>query len=144
MREAVTVHLLPALIALALAWLARRYAVEPEAIAHACHATPWEGACAARSVLIQAFATQGLGWLSLAAGALALASRHPAIAARAARLRVRAAQVGLAAGAAGLVLYCFEPSAVGVLLAALAACAPRPDGAAADAAPDAARRGAAA
>lgn len=117
--------LFPAALALLLAWLARAYVVEPEAIAHACDPTPWAGACAARSLVIRSFSTGGLGWVALAAGGLALALRHPAVAglAWAARWRRFAATTGLAAGAAGLVLYCFEPSAVGALLAALAACA---------------------
>ena len=119
---------LPTLLAFAAAWAARHYVVEPEAIAHACDPAPWSGACAARSLLIRSFATQGLGWLALAAGALALVLRHPAAApsAGAGRLRDAAVLVALVAGTAGLVLYCFEPAAVGVLLGGLAACAPRP------------------
>ncbi len=104
---------LPPVVAFAIAQLVRHLVVEPPAYQHLCDPAPWAGACAVRSLLIQTFATQGLGWLALAAGVLAVTSPS-------ARLAQRAARVSLASGAAGLVLYCFEPSAVGVLLAALA------------------------
>ena len=94
----------PALLALALAMLARYAVVEPPSIAHACAPAPWDGACAARTLLIASFATQGIGWVALAAGAWASLTR-----------RAFAAQCALAAGAAGLVLYSFEPAVLGVL-----------------------------
>lgn len=96
---------LPVLLALAVATVARHAVVEPAAIAHACEPAPWSGWCAARTLLVHGFATQGIGWLSLAAGALATLRRHRAL-----------AQVATVAGAAGLVLYSFEPSALGALL----------------------------
>ena len=125
-------HALPTIVAFGLALLARYLVVEPAWIAHACDPAPWSSWCAARSVLIRSFSTQALGWLSLAAGGAAalIAWRlaQPAWASAPASAAAQAvgratdvlAQVALAAGAAGLVLYCFEPSAVGTLLGALA------------------------
>ncbi len=110
---------LPPLAAFVAAQLVRFLIVEPPAFQHACDPAPWTGWCLGRSLLIQTFATQGLGWLSLAAGIVALC------AARGSRLGLRAAQVALASGAAGLVLYCFEPATVGVLLAAVSLARPR-------------------
>lgn len=98
----------PALAGWTAGMLLRHLVVEPIDITHACDLAPWQGWCAPRSVLIRAFATQGLGWFALAAGALALWRRSR-----------RLAAVALATGAAGLVLYCVEPSAVGVLAGAL-------------------------
>ena len=98
----------PALLALTLAWLARHLVVEPAAYAHACDPSPWAGWCAARTAIIRVFVHQEIGWLALAAGMGATVWR-----------RRWMARLALAAGAAGLVLYSFEPSAVGALLGAL-------------------------
>ncbi|HMN81107.1 MAG TPA: hypothetical protein PKA20_14400 [Burkholderiaceae bacterium] len=98
----------PALAGWIVGMLLRHFVVEPTHIIHACDLAPWQGWCAPRSMLIQAFATQGLGWFALAAGVLALWRRSR-----------RLAALALTAGAAGLVLYCVEPSVVGVLAGAL-------------------------
>lgn len=98
----------PAAIALVLALLARHLVVEPAHIAHACDPEPWAGWCAARTLLIVAFSTHAIGWISLGAGIAATLTRS--------RL---AAQVALVAGSAGLVLYSFERSAFGALLGLL-------------------------
>lgn len=98
----------PALAALIVAELLRHLAVEPAAIAHACDPAPWQGWCAARSALILAFATQGIGWAALAAGLYATWRRDH-----------RWAQAALVLGSAGLVLYSFEPSVLGALLGAM-------------------------
>lgn len=92
----------------ALAYALRALAIEPAAIAHACDPAPWQGACAARSALLRSFVHQEIGWAAFAAGALATAFRLP-----------RLAGVALALGAAGLVLYSYEPAAVGALLGLL-------------------------
>jgi hypothetical protein len=91
-----------------VAWALRAFAIEPAAIAHACDPAPWQGACAARTVLLRTFVNQEIGWLAFAAGVVATALRAP-----------RAARVALALGAAGLVLYSYEPAAVGALLGLL-------------------------
>ncbi len=98
----------PALAALIVAELLRHLAVEPAAIAHACDPAPWSGWCAARSALVLSFATQGIGWAALAAGAYATWRRD-----------ARWAQAALVLGSAGLVLYSFEPSVLGALLGAM-------------------------
>jgi len=64
--------------------------------------------CAAKWILVQSFVQQRLGWLSLACGIAAFASRHR-----------RLALVGWFAGLAGLILYSFDPAAVGALLSLL-------------------------
>ncbi|HRO59594.1 MAG TPA: hypothetical protein PK177_10600 [Burkholderiaceae bacterium] len=99
----------PALVAGALALALRHFVIEPATIAHVCDPQPWQGWCAMRSTLLQLFVQQRLGWFALAAGVLAFASARP--------LPVRFA---LAVGVAGLILYSYEPSAVGTVLAALA------------------------
>jgi hypothetical protein len=91
-----------------VAWALRAFAIEPAAIAHACDPAPWQGACAARTALLRTFVHQEIGWLAFAAGAVATVLRAPP-----------AATVALAAGAAGLVLYSYEPAAVGALLGLL-------------------------
>ncbi|HYF59646.1 MAG TPA: hypothetical protein VEA81_11895 [Burkholderiaceae bacterium] len=93
---------------LAVTLALRHFAVEPEAIAHACDPAPWTGACALRTALITTFVNQEVGWLALAAGALATVLRGP-----------RLALLALACGAAGLVLYSYEPAGVGALLGLL-------------------------
>ena len=98
----------PSLVALVLALLGRHLVVEPAPIAHACDAAPWSGWCAGRTLLVYSFATQGIGWLSLVAGATATVLRSRS-----------AAQLALVTGSAGLVLYSFGLSALGALLGLL-------------------------
>lgn len=65
-------------------------------------------ACAFKTVLVQSFLDQRLGWASLIAGVLGfvLSCR-------------RLAWAGWLAGVAGLVLYSYDPAAIGALLALL-------------------------
>ena len=101
----------PALLAVVVAAFsayARRYYIEPESIAFACEAMPWQGWCAARSLLIQTFAQGGLGWAALAAAVLALATGA-----------VLPAYAAWLIGTAGLIFYCYEFAAVGALAGAL-------------------------
>lgn len=98
-----------AIAAVGLLAAAARYGlVEPAAIAHLCDggSGPWW--CGLRRAVIASFSGYGLGYGALAAGALAVALPRPWIAWTAAAL-----------GLAGLILYCFEASAVGFLLGAL-------------------------
>jgi hypothetical protein len=101
-------------LALALALVLRVYAIEPSHIGHACDLSPWSGWCAARTALIMAFRFQELGWAALAAGIAATLLR-----------RAWLGQLALALGLAGLVLYSYEPAAVGALLGALVLFRPR-------------------
>lgn len=93
---------------LAITLLVRHFAIEPAAIAHACDPAPWAGACATRTLVILMFVNQEVGWLAFAAGVLATLLRAP-----------RLASLALAAGCAGLVLYSYEPAAVGAVLGLL-------------------------
>ncbi|HVL54882.1 MAG TPA: hypothetical protein VM491_00120 [Burkholderiaceae bacterium] len=109
---------LAALIALALASAVRHWIVEPPAFAHACDPAPWAGWCAARSLVLRSFINAEIGWFALAAGVAAALTRWRGL-----------AQVALVAGCAGLVLYSYEPAAVGGLLGVLVlarAAAPAP------------------
>lgn len=98
---------LAAAVALA-AHALRALAIEPAGIAHVCDPAPWQGACAARTMLLRTVVHQELGWLAFAAGAGATVLRSSRLAAAA-----------LAVGAAGLVLYSADPAAVGALLGLL-------------------------
>lgn len=64
--------------------------------------------CTTKWLLVQSFLDQRLGWLSLACGIAAFVLRHRPL-----------AWVGWFSGLAGLVLYSFDPSAVGALLSLL-------------------------
>jgi hypothetical protein len=99
---------LPAIAALAAALALRHLAIEPAAIAHVCDPAPWAGACAARTLAILTFVNQELGWLALGAGVVATLARSRPL-----------ASLALACGCAGLVLYSYEPAAVGTLLGLL-------------------------
>jgi hypothetical protein len=97
-----------AVAVLAVTLALRQFLIEPAAIAHACDPAPWTGACAARTLVIMSFVNQEVGWAALAAGMLATLLRS-----------TRFALGALAAGSAGLVLYSYEPAAVGLLLGML-------------------------
>ena len=97
-----------ALLAWALAKAIRLVFIEPGEIAYVCDPAPWRGWCAPRTALMLSFAWEQWGWLSLLLALWASGSRSR-----------RVATVALALGAAGLVLYSYDPAAVGVLLAAL-------------------------
>jgi hypothetical protein len=92
----------------AIAFALRTFAIEPASIAHACDPAPWHGTCAARTALMRSFVHQEIGWAALVVGVLATVLRGR---------RTAAAALGL--GAAGLVLYSYEPAAVGALLGLL-------------------------
>ncbi|WP_241762757.1 hypothetical protein [Aromatoleum aromaticum] len=66
---------------------------------------PW---CATKWLLVQSFLDQRLGWLSFACGVAAFVLRYRPL-----------AWGGWFGGLAGLVLYSFDPSAVGALLSLL-------------------------
>lgn len=67
-----------------------------------------EGLCLGKWALMQTFAQERLGWVSLVAGAAAFALRS-----------VPLAGLGWVSGIAGLVLYSYDFAAVGVLLSLL-------------------------
>ena len=91
------------------AQLLRHGLVEPAALSARCDAAPWQGwDCRLRSLTVQLFVEQRIGFVALSAGAAALALRSQAL-----------AWLGLGSGAAGLVLYSAGPAAPGLLLGAL-------------------------
>ncbi|HZH07750.1 MAG TPA: hypothetical protein VEY69_13840 [Lautropia sp.] len=102
------------LLALAIAFALRLYVIEPSHIGHACDPGPWSGWCAARTALIMTFRFQEIGWAALAAGIAATLLR-----------RAWLGQLALALGFLGLVLYSYEPAAIGALLGALVLFRPR-------------------
>ena len=102
------------LLALAVAFALRVFAIEPSHIGHACDPAPWSGWCAARTAVIMAFRFQEIGWAALACGIAATFLR-----------RAWLGQVALALGLAGLVLYSYEPAVIGALLGALVLFRPR-------------------
>jgi hypothetical protein len=97
--------LVPAALVLVLALAFRHGMVEPTSWSFACQQAPWSGWCTVRTLLLATFRHGELGWFALLVGLLALLARSPRIASGA-----------LAAGCAGLVLYSYEPAAVGALL----------------------------
>lgn len=98
----------PTLLVMLAAGLLRYYAIEPEAIAHACQPDPWSGLCGARSALIQLFLGQRIGWAALLVALVALGLRRRWV-----------ASLALALAGAGLVLYSPEPSAAALVLSLL-------------------------
>jgi uncharacterized membrane-anchored protein len=94
-----------------LAALAVRYLlVEPQEIAQHCDSGTGPWWCWIRAALVQAFATKGLGALSLLAGVFAFLRRGRA-----------AAIVAIITGCAGAVLYNTDFAVPGLLLGMLAA-----------------------
>ena len=92
-----------------IAVLAARYLwIEPAVIGRTCNGDeiPWW--CWLRQGLILTFAFKGLGYAAVVLGVLAVFSRSR-----------RVAIVGVCVSIAGLVLYCFELSAVGLMLSVL-------------------------
>jgi len=75
-------------------------------------APAWQ--CALKTVLVHTFIDQRVGWFSLATGAIAFAWSCR-----------RLAWAGWLSGIAGLVLYSFDPAAVGALLALFVLARPR-------------------
>ena len=98
-------------ISLGLALTLRHQVIEPPAIGHACDLAPWQGWCAARSLLVQTFAHQELGWVAALCGALALVMRRPTL-----------ARLAVVFGCLGLVLYSYDLSAFGLVAGLFALC----------------------
>ncbi|MET0509463.1 MAG: hypothetical protein ABWZ78_15000 [Burkholderiaceae bacterium] len=112
-------------LALALAAAARFLLVEPTELAHRCVDAPGTGICTLRRVIVRLFRFQEPGWAAAVTGALALfcAPRGgPVLVAGAIRTRIAAAAgyAALVFGAIGLMLYSFDPAAVGLLLGVIA------------------------
>ena len=92
-----------------IAVLAARYLwIEPAAMGQACNGDGMPWWCWLRQALIWTFAFKGLGYAAVVLGVLAVFSRNR-----------RVAVVGVCVSIAGLVLYCFELSAIGLMLSML-------------------------
>jgi hypothetical protein len=90
------------------AMLVRRQLIEPDAIGSLCTSEAAPAWCVLRQWLVQGFANNVYGWLSLGAVWLALLVRWRGL-----------AWLALAAGILGCTLYRFDPAGAGVLLAVL-------------------------
>ncbi|WP_085317898.1 hypothetical protein [Derxia lacustris] len=103
-------RLLAVVAAAVAAALAVRYGLmQNDELAVAC-ARQAEGlACDARAAFPQLFMENRLGWLALAAGVLAFVFGRPGL-----------GWIAVTLGAAGLVLYCYDLSAVGAVLGGVA------------------------
>ena len=127
--------------ALALAAGARYQLIEPAALAHACTEDAGSALCRMRALLILSFRHQAPGWVAALAGASAclLALRGgafrqacrtdeghapglppAAVLPPAWRTAYLCGLTAIVFGAIGLMLYSFDPAAVGVVLGAMA------------------------
>lgn len=95
-------------VALGLAMLIRYRLIEPAAVAQACDAGLQSWQCRLRSLAIGCFDHQQLAYAALAGSVLALLTRSG-----------WAAWLTAVVSATGLVWYCFEPSAVGLVIGVL-------------------------
>ena len=97
-----------AAVCIAVSLAARYLLVEPAAFTAACERDPWQAGCTLRTLVVEAFLQQRIGWVALAGAILATVSRRQWI-----------ASFALAAGCAGMVLYSTQTAAPAALLAAL-------------------------
>lgn len=115
-KYGVAAILLPALLVLAGACAVRYGLLENGVLPRDCSLPEAQGGlCVFKTVLVQSFLHQRLGWFSLACGALAfvLGCR-------------KLAWAGWSSGLAGLVFYSYDPAAVGALLSLLVLARPHP------------------
>ena len=108
-KHGVAAPLLAGLVLAAIALWFRHGLLEAGLLPRDCTLAdaPW-AACVFKDALVQTFLHQRVGWVSLVVGVLAFA-----LSCR------RLAWVGWLTGVAGLVLYSYDPAAVGGLLALL-------------------------
>ena len=108
-KHGVAAPLLAGLVLAAIALWFRHGLLEAGLLPRDCTLAdaPW-AACVFKDALVQTFLHQRVGWVSLVAGVLAFALPC-----------CRLAWVGWLTGVAGLVLYSYDPAAVGGLLALL-------------------------
>jgi len=92
----------------ALAFLVRYLLIQPPQIAHQCDAGAGPWWCAIRLAIILSYSGWGLGYASLATCVLALWYR-----------RVLFGALALSCGTAAIVLYCYEPGALAMVVGAL-------------------------
>ncbi len=92
----------------ALAMAARYLLIQPAEIAHACDASSATWLCSLRMAVILSYARYELGYLALVASLAAIVWRN----------RVTSTSA-LVIGCAAIVLYCYEPGAVAMVVGAL-------------------------
>ena len=107
MKTRILTLLLSGVAVLGLALWARYGLIEPEGIAHACLGSE-EWHCVLRDLIVATFNRQQLGYVAVGAAVFALAPTLRPL-----------AWLAWASGIAGLVLYSWDYSAVGVVLALL-------------------------
>lgn len=110
-RHAVVIRILAwcgIAVALGLAMLVRYRLIEPATVAQACDAGLQSWQCTLRFLAIRCFDHQQLAYVALAGSVLALLTRSG-----------WAAWLTAVVSATGLVWYCFEPSAVGLVIGVL-------------------------
>lgn len=96
------------IIVLGVAMLIRYRLIEPAAVAQACDAGVQSWSCGVRRLAILSFDRQQLGYIALIGSVLALLMRSGWI-----------AWLSAVASVTGLVWYCFEPCAVGLVVSVL-------------------------
>jgi hypothetical protein len=107
MKTRILALVLSGVAVLGLALWARYGLIEPEGIAYACLGSDaWN--CVLRDLLVATFNQQQLGYVAVGAALLALVPRLRPL-----------AWLAWASGLAGLVFYCWDYAAVGVVLALL-------------------------
>jgi hypothetical protein len=107
MKTRVLALVLSGIVVLGLALWARYGLIEPEGIAYTCLGSDaWN--CVLRDLLVATFNQQQLGYVAVGAALLALVPRLRPL-----------AWLAWASGLAGLVFYCWDYAAVGVVLALL-------------------------
>lgn len=94
--------------AMGMAMLIRYYLIEPAAVAQACEAGTQSWGCWIRRLAILCFDHQQLGYIALTGSVLALLTRSSWI-----------AWLSAVVSVTGLVWYCFEPCAVGLVISVL-------------------------
>ena len=91
--------------------------VEPVVWINTCAQNPWDGWCAMRSIAIELFVQQRIGWFAVALGLFGAVIRHRVL-----------AGLGLITGTAAVLLYAAELGALGVLLGLLGLVGQSPPG----------------
>ena len=110
-----TAIIISALVVLGAALAVRHGLLESGVLPRDCSLTEAQsGLCVFKTVLVQSFMQQRVGWFSLACGVLAFA-----LGCR------RLAWAGWLSGLAGLVFYSYDPAAVGGLLSLFVLARPR-------------------
>ena len=114
-KYGVAAILLSAVLVLAFAWGVRHGLLENGVLPRDCTLPDaHRGLCLFKTVLVESFMDQRMGWFSLACGGLAFVLGWRPL-----------AWAGWLSGLAGLVFYSYDPASVGALLSLLVLARPR-------------------